>query len=178
MRCGLCPEASLAKVYMTGKEWRERWEDGEEGIFRIEDNINDRVKKTVELNDPELDMGEDIMKSLFARTSQKLLGSHSKLEIVDSSASSSTPAIMDVDAIQNRDRGEQLKSVFGASASAFSAKAKAKPASSKGANQLSTPTKRKTDPAAPGSADPKKFEGLRFKSSRIQPPSTSLIWEA
>jgi hypothetical protein len=55
---------------MVGHAWRERWEDGEEGVYRAEDTTRIKVAKTAKLNDPEL-AEADVIAGLFNRTASK-----------------------------------------------------------------------------------------------------------
>lgn len=55
---------------MVGRTWRDRWEDGEDGVFRAEDTTRIKVAKTAELNDPEL-AEADVIGGLFNRTASK-----------------------------------------------------------------------------------------------------------
>ena len=69
---------------LVGRAWRDRWEDGEEGIWRASDTCDVVVAKAAELNDPAL-CDASTAGSIWNRAAIKILG-NSQLSLAKDSA--------------------------------------------------------------------------------------------
>ena len=107
-----------SKVIVAGREWRDRWEDGEDGVFRAEDTSKVKVAKVAELGDSDLQDAKMIA-SLFSHTANKVLGDISSMNLQSSSATSSrVPAALDLNVVENREAVDELSALMGQGGSA------------------------------------------------------------
>ena len=68
-------------------------------MFRIENDASTAVNQTMEIGDPDLTLGDDIMKNLYARSAAKALGNNTPF-IVKPYGASSVPAVLDATALK------------------------------------------------------------------------------
>ena len=105
-------------MIVAGREWRDRWEDGEDGVFRAEDTSKVKVAKVAELGDSDLQDAKMIA-SLFSHTANKVLGDISSMNLQSSSATSSkVPAALDLNVVENREAVDELSALMGQGGSA------------------------------------------------------------
>ena len=81
-------------------------------MFRIENDASTAVNQTMEIGDPDLTLGDDIMKNLYARSAAKALGNATPF-IVKPYGASSAPAVLDATALGSRDCGEAITNMLG-----------------------------------------------------------------
>ena len=81
-------------------------------MFRIENDASTAVNQTMEIGDPDLTLGDDIMKNLYARSAAKALGNNTPF-IVKPYGASSVPAVLDANALESRDCGEAITNMLG-----------------------------------------------------------------
>ena len=81
-------------------------------MFRIENDASTAVNQTMEIGDPDLTLGDDIMKNLYARSAAKALGNNTPF-IVKPWGASSVPAVLDATALESRDCGEAITNMLG-----------------------------------------------------------------
>ena len=113
---------------MVGRSWRDRWEDGEEGIWRASDTCGVVVAKAAELNDPAL-CDASTAASIWNRAASKILGNSQLSLAKDSALTTATTSIaplMDEDTIENKETSSVLHEIFGDGPVASKAKGKDK----------------------------------------------------
>ena len=95
---------------LVGRSWRDRWEDGEEGIWRASDTCNVVVAKAAELNDPAI-CDASTAGSIWNRAAIKILGNSQLSLAKDSALTTATTSIaplMDEDTIENKETSSLL----------------------------------------------------------------------
>ena len=102
-----------AKVYQTGRTWHERWQDGQPGIFKVEDSLDTTVSKKAEMNDPELEIGMHVLEALYKRTAKDLCAADFGFKIEDANVNASEmPALEDVSLVEAKDPNQDLLDSF------------------------------------------------------------------
>ena len=117
---------------LVGRSWRDRWEDGEEGIWRASDTRDVVVAKAAELNDPAL-CDASTAGSIWNRAAIKILGNSQLSLAKDSALTTATTSIaplMDEDTMENKETSSVLHEIFGDGPVASKAKGKDKGGSS------------------------------------------------
>ena len=105
-------------MIVAGREWRDRWEDGEDGVFRAEDTSKVKVAKIAELGNSDIQDAQTIA-SLFSHTANNVLGNISSMNLHSSSATSSrVPAALDLNVVENREAVDELSALMGQGGSA------------------------------------------------------------
>ena len=100
---------------LVGRSWRDRWEDGEEGIWRASDTCATVVAKAAELNDPAL-CDASTAGSIWNRAAIKILGNSQLSLAKDSALTTATTSIaplMDEDTLENKETSSVLHEIFG-----------------------------------------------------------------